>query len=288
MNNLKVLLMGAGDIASRLQPLLAVQGYEVTGARRNPPATANYPQLQADAREANDWQQILTARPDVIVLTMVPTEFSDIGYQQGYVEPVQAMLGSLTTVPDYQPFIVFVSSSSVYSEREGGWISERSPTNPDSFSGQRLEEAENLLKTSNYQHVVVRFSGIYGPGREGMLKRLKAGQLTVTPAWTNRIHVRDCAGVLAHLIGQYRLGKPLHNLYLASDNLPVRQSDFVRGLATKFGIDASVLPRSEDVGPRGSKRCDNTRLRETGYTFVYPTWHEGYAELDASLEKTEH
>lgn len=282
MNNLKVLLMGAGDIASRLQPLLAVQGYEVTGARRNPPAEPDYPQLKADARQPNDWQKILTERPDVIVLTMVPTEYSDIGYQQGYVEPVQAMLESLTTLFDYQPCIVFVSSTSVYSEREGDWISERSQTNPDSFSGQRLEEAENLLKNSEYQHVVVRFSGIYGPGREGMLKRLKEGQLTLTPGWTNRIHVRDCAGVLAHLIGQYRLGKPLHSLYLASDNLPVRQSDFVRGLATKLGIDATALPRSEDVGTRGSKRCDNTRLRETGYTFVYPTWHEGYADLNAS------
>ena len=279
MNNLKVLLMGAGDIASRLQPLLAVQGFDVTGARRNPPANPSYPQLKADARHADSWQQLLVARPDVIVLTMVPTESTDHGYQQGYVEPVQAMLESLSTLTDYQPFIVFVSSSSVYSEREGNWVSERSPANPDSFAGQRLEEAENLLKHASYEHVVVRFSGIYGPGREGMLKRIQEGKITLTPAWTNRIHVRDCAGVLAHLIGQFRLGKSLHNLYLASDNLPIRQSDFVHGLATKLGIDASGLPRSGEIGTRGSKRCDNTRLREAGYTFVYPTWHEGYAEL---------
>lgn len=279
MNNLKVLLMGAGDIASRLQPLLTVQGYDVTGARRNPPAKANYTQLKADARKADDWHQVLTARPDVIVLTLVPTEFSDVGYQQGYVEPIQAMLSSLATFSDYQPFIVFVSSSSVYSEREGAWISEHSPTNPDSFAGQRLEEAENVLKHSDYPHVVVRFSGIYGPGREGMLKRIREGRITLTPAWTNRIHVRDCAGVLAHLIGQHRLGKQLHKLYLASDNLPVRQSDIVRGLATKLGVDATALPQTDGIGTRGSKRCDNTRLRESGYTFVYPTWHEGYAEL---------
>lgn len=280
MNNLKVLLMGAGDIANRLQPLLAVQGFEVTGARRNPPAEAEYPQLRADARKVEDWQQVLQERPEVIVLTMVPTEFSDTGYVQGYVEPVQAMLTTLSTLADYQPLILFVSSSSVYSERGGEWVSERSATNPDSFSGQRLEQAENLLKDSTYPHAVVRFSGIYGPGREGMLKRLKDGTLTLTPAWTNRIHVRDCAGVLAHLIGHYRVGKPLHNMYLASDNMPIRQTDLVRGLAAKLGVDAERLPRSEEIGPRGSKRCDNTRLLESGYKFVFPTWQEGYANFD--------
>lgn len=278
MNKLKVLLMGAGDIASHLQPLLSMQGFAVTGARRNPPADAQYLQLRADARNVEDWQQILKARPDVIVMTLVPPEFTDTGYLQGYVEPVQALLEALGAMADYQPLIVFVSSSSVYSERDGNWVSETSATNPDSFSGQRLEQAENLLRGSQYQHVVVRFSGIYGPGRDGMLKRIKAGTLTLTPAWTNRIHVRDCAGVLAHLIGLYRLGKPLHNLYLASDNLPIRQADLVQGLAAKLGVDTRNLPRSNEVGPRGSKRCDNTRLRESGYDFVYPSWLEGWQE----------
>lgn len=279
MDNQWVLLMGAGDIASRLQPLLAAQGYEVAGARRNPPAKSDYPQMKADARSAADWVNILQHKPAVVVLTMVPTEFSDTGYLQGYVEPVQAMLEALAATPDYQPFIVFVSSTSVYSERSGAWVRETSPTNPDSFSGRRLVQAEQLLEASGYPHVIVRFSGIYGPGREGMVARLISGDLKITPAWTNRIHVRDCVGVISHLIGRREAGLPLDTVYLASDNLPIRQEEFVQGLAAKLGIDADELPRTEQIGPRGSKRCNNARLLETGYRFIFPTWKEGYESL---------
>lgn len=279
MDNQWVLLMGAGDLATRLQPLLDAQGFDVAAARRSPPKNAPFPHMKADACDVRDWQKILAHRPKVIVMTMVPTEFSDEGYRQGYVLPVQGLLQALEGEQGYRPFVMFVSSTSVYSERQGQWVTEESPTQPDSFSGKRLLEAETLLRESGLPHVVVRFSGIYGPGREAMVARLISSELTITPAWTNRIHVRDCVGVMSHLIGRYQAGLPLDEVYLASDNLPIRQQEFVSGLAEILGIDADGLPRSEQVGPRGSKRCSNARLLETGYRFIFPTWKEGYESL---------
>lgn len=275
-----ILLMGAGDIAHRLQPLLSAQGFNVAGARRHPPAKTEFPHIRADARKVEDWKSLLAQQPEVIVLTLVPTEFSDQGYQQGYVEPIQAMLAALQDCdPEYLPLILFVSSTSVYSERDGEWVDESTPTEPDSFPGIRLLEAENLLRASAYPHSIVRFSGIYGPGREGMVARLMSGELTVTPAWTNRIHVRDCAGVLSHLVQRFYADRAVEDVYVASDNLPIQQSEFVEGLAAIMGIDASELPVSDSVGPRGSKRCNNARLLASGYRFIYPTWKEGYESL---------
>lgn len=277
MINHTTLLMGAGDIAQRLQPLLSAQGHEVIGARRNPPKKTDFPYIKADAREVRDWQQLLAKQPGVIVLTLVPTEFSDQGYLQGYVEPVEALLKALNELAgDYRPLLVFVSSSSVYSEREGEWVDETTPEKPTSFSGKRLLQAEKMLRSSGYPHTIVRFTGIYGPGREGMLNRLRSGQLTLTPAWTNRIHVDDCAGVLAHLIQRNQAGSEIDELYLATDNLPVRQAELVSGLAARMGVESAKLPVSDEVGPRGSKRCSNQRLTASGYRLQYPTWKEGY------------
>lgn len=280
MMNHWILLMGAGDIAHRLQPLLSAQGFNVAGARRNPPAKTDFPHIRADARKVEDWRSLLAQQPEVIVLTLVPTAFSEEGYQQGYVEPIEAMLKALQdSDPEYLPLILFVSSTSVYSERDGEWVDESTATEPDSFAGIRLLEAENLLRASAYPHTIVRFSGIYGPGREGMVARLMSGELTVTPAWTNRIHVKDCAGVLSHLVQRFYADLGLDDVYVASDNLPIRQAEFVEGLATIMGVDASSLPVSDKVGPRGSKRCNNARLVESGYRFMFPTWKEGYESL---------
>src|SRR5690554_2731637 len=145
MINHTTLLMGAGDIAQRIQPLLSAQGHEVIGARRNPPKKTDFPHIKADAHEVRDWQQLLAKQPAVIVLTLVPTEFSDQGYLQGYVEPVEALLKALNELAgDYRPLLVFVSSSSVYSEREGEWVDETTPEKPTSFSGKRLLQAEKM------------------------------------------------------------------------------------------------------------------------------------------------
>lgn len=274
------LLMGAGDLASRLTPLLKTQGYEVVGARRTVKSAAEFELVQADASKVDDWLKVLAHKPAVIVITLTPSDYSDQGYLAGYVKPTEALTLALSECDsDYRPFIVFVSSTSVYGHREGEWVDETSATNPAGFAGKRLLEAEQHICQSGYPHTIVRFSGIYGPGREGMIARLISGEVTLTPAWTNRIHVRDCVGTIAHLIARYDQGLEVDEIYLSSDNLPIRQAEFATGLATYLGLDPTTLPETDQIGPRGSKRCNNARLQETGYRFIFPTWKEGYEGL---------
>ncbi|MGX5913446.1 sugar nucleotide-binding protein [Aliidiomarina sp. Khilg15.8] len=275
------LLMGAGDLAHHLAPELKEQGFAVIGARRSPSkAKGTFDVVAANAARVEDWRALLKQQPALIVLTLTPTEFSDAGYEAGYVKPVESFVTALNEQPaDYQPLTLFVSSTSVYGERDGAWVDETTTTVPDTFSGERLLQAEELIKAQGRHSVCVRFSGIYGPGREGMIARLLNGDTRITPAWTNRIHVEDCAGVLAHLVKMYEADKPLQRVYLASDNEPVLQKEFVDWLAKRLHIDTATLPTSEFVGMRGSKRCNNKRLRDSGYKFKYPTYREGYAHL---------
>ena len=65
----------------------------------------------------------------------------------------------------------------MYSQNDGGWVDEDSPTEPDSFSGRRLLEAEQILAASPFGTVSLRLGGIYGPGRTGLIDRVRASTL---------------------------------------------------------------------------------------------------------------
>jgi nucleoside-diphosphate-sugar epimerase len=71
-----------------------------------------------------------------------------------------------------------------------------------------------------------------------------------------------------------RLENPI-GLYLGSDDEPVTTADVVTWLSAELGVPAPPPAQSE----RLNKRCQNARLRETGYRFQYPTFREGYRPI---------
>ncbi|HBM42679.1 MAG TPA: NAD(P)-dependent oxidoreductase, partial [Halomonas sp.] len=127
---------------------------------------------------------------------------------------------------------------------------------------------------------VVRFSGIYGPGRDRLIHQVAEGRIAaVTPViYSNRIHRDDCTGILAHLIRCQESGTPLADLYLGSDCEPVTLHNVMAWLAKQLKVESTDTMQSP-LRRRASKRCDNRRILETGYTFRYPTYKEGYAQV---------
>jgi nucleoside-diphosphate-sugar epimerase len=134
-----------------------------------------------------------------------------------------------------------------------------------------LLEAEAIVEEAPETGINVRLSGIYGPGRTRLLRKVWDGQAIASGSWTNRIHVEDCAGVLHHLM---RLENP-ESLYLGSDDEPVTLEEVATWLSAELGVAAPFA-----AGARPSnKRCRNTRLRQTGYRFAYPSFREGYQPI---------
>ena len=173
--------------------------------------------------------------------------------------------------------VLFVSSTSVYAQDRGERVDESSPTEPRRFNGRLLLDAEGLLHDSPFQGTVVRFAGIYGPGRTRLLEGLRRGKPAPTegpPRYTNRIHRDDCAGVLEHLMG---LESP-ESLYLGVDCEPVEDDTLRVWLAEELGVALPMSRRGGSEGFRG-RRCDNARLLSSGYAFQYPSFREGYAPL---------
>jgi nucleoside-diphosphate-sugar epimerase len=167
------------------------------------------------------------------------------------------------------PRLLYVSSTGVYDQRDGEWVTEQSPTTPGDHSGQMLLQAEQTIASSNAQVSILRCSGIYGPGRSMLLRGIQAGTATITPGWSNRIHSDDVAGFITYLLQHPEQQQPI---YLVSDNSPTPQADIVAYYAAQLGVDPATLKRTDQIGSRGSKRCDNSLLRASGYVLHYPDY----------------
>ena len=273
----KLLIIGCGDIGQRLARQLDPNRYAIIGLRRYPPADLPYLKYHiCDATRADQLDPIVKEGSfDVIVISMTPAERSDAAYQLAYVRTCFNLVAGLKQHRQPPRLVVFVSSTAVYAQNDDSWVDEQSPTEPDSFSGKRLLEAEQIIRQSGLAHCIVRFSGIYGPGRNRLIEQVKQGHGLASRHYTNRIHADDCAGVLAHLIEQPR--QDLASIYLASDSSPAPMSEVMSWMARQ--LDVGDLPAPDAVNERGNKRISNRRLLESGYTLRYEDFRRGYAVL---------
>ncbi len=261
-----LLIAGCGDLGTRLAGRLALDKWRVTGLRRD---VAQLPQgIQAVAGDLTRVETLteLDRHYDAIIYQATPVEREPTAYRDIYVTGLANLVSRVTT-----DRLIFVSSTAVYGQDDGSEVDEDSPTEPQAFNGQILLEAERLAIEAG--GLVVRFSGIYGPGRDFLLRQLKSGRATcreTPPQWTNRIHVDDCASVLAHLM---ELDRP-EAVYCASDPTSAPRCQVLDWLADQLGVARPVREDSTESG--SGKRVLNHRLVRSGFKFTYPDYRSGY------------
>jgi nucleoside-diphosphate-sugar epimerase len=281
----KCLIVGCGDLGRRLSQQLDHNHYDCVGLRRS--IVPNIPGLSYSAIDVHDvdaLKKILCDDFRIIVLSMTPNERSDSGYQQAYVQTTQNLVAYLNDLALRPRLIIFVSSTAVYAQDAGEWVDEQSPTMPTNFSGQRLLEAEKILQGSGLNHVILRFSGIYGPGRYRLIEQVKEKRASASTHYTNRIHADDCARALAHLI-ELDKTKKMEPVYLASDSSPTPMIEVVSWIASQLNITDFLS--ADVINERGNKRISNRLLLDSGYQFLYPDFRLGYATLIDNLTQNE-
>ena len=235
------MLAGCGDIGQRTALKFAQlpSGHQCFGLKRNPQnLPAFIAQIAGNMTCVEQLTSILNQQFDVVIVTLTPQDFTEQAYRDSYVAGAEALAAAIERTQSQPKLVLWVSSTSVYGNNQGAWVDEMTPTNPASFSGQLLLQAEQTISRLPCAHSIVRFSGIYGPGRTRMLDQIKAGK--GRPAqpeqWSNRIHSDDCAGVLAHLVELFDRGESLEQIYLGTDSGPVTQHDMRRWMASQMQV----------------------------------------------------
>lgn len=188
--------------------------------------------------------------------------------------------------------IVYISTSGVYGDTGGEWVTEESPANPQSARANRRLDAEGALRAFGRRHgvevIILRVSGIYGPDRLPV-ERLQKGLPVLNEAecgYTNRIHAED---LITILVAAAEKGRG-DNVYNVSDGNPGNMTQYFYAVAEALGLPLPPsLPMAEAHKQLSeamlsylceSRRMDNSKLlREFGITLRYPDLESGLREI---------
>ncbi len=197
--------------------------------------------------------------------------------------------GILDAVADFGlGAFVYVSATSVYGDQRGDVVTEATPAAPDSPRGRARQTAEGQVLGSGLPAMVLRPSGIYGPGRS-QLHRIAEGRYKLVgdgSALTNRVHVADLAALLEAAIAR---GKP-GAVYLGTDQRPATQAEVVEHIVERYGLPRPPTIPLEEARVRmsrdafamitGSKRLDASHtLAELGVRLRFPNYIAGLSDV---------
>src|SRR5437762_8946459 len=191
-------------------------------------------------------------------------------YRQIYLEGARNLLNNFPPAK-----MLFTSSTSVYAQRDGSWVTEESETKPLRETSRILLEVEKLILEKG--GIVARLAGIYGPRRSALLSKFLNGTAIIDPEsdrFVNQVHRDDIASALFLLVTGELQERQIYNVV---DNQPMLQSDCYRWLAQR--LNRPLPPFRELTGQRKrgdtNKRVSNAKLRSLGWTLQYPTFAEG-------------
>lgn len=258
------LLVGCGKLGVRLGERLIAQGAEVTAMRRQAGAVP-FPTIEADLR--HPLAQALPAFDSVVITLPPSTEGESI-----YPPALRGLARALPTMPDR---VVFVSSTRVFEGRPGVTpLTERDAPKVSTERGGDLVEGE-LLATELFGARIVRPAGIYGPGRDYLVRRVLEQAPVDHTRRTNRIHETDLVRLLEAVLRADSAPPLIH----AVDREPVLLGEVAAHIAARLGV---APPPHADPEEGGGTVLDGHLLREFLGALDYPTFREGYDEMIAA------
>jgi nucleoside-diphosphate-sugar epimerase len=275
-----VLIVGCGDIGERVAGLERAAGRQVAGLIRS---EASVRRLRAAGI------QPITADLDMPAsVHNLPARGALIYYfapppGKGVADPRMETFVSILNASRLPTRVVLISTTGVYGDCRGEWVTEDRPPNPQADRARRRLAAETSLRRwsekSGVPIVILRVPGIYGRGYLPEA-RLRAGEPVLREEespFSNRIHADDLARA-CFIAGHHDSPGILYNV---SDGHPTTMTDFFYRVSDALGIPrppAITLEQARRQLGEGmlsylaeSKRIDNRRLREElGVALMYP------------------
>lgn len=285
----EVLIVGYGDIGRRVATRCLAQGLQVSAlvrahTRNSAPQVPDVVAVPGDL-DTIDIHAALPVCGALIYYFAPPPE-------QGCIDTrMERFLQSIGR--DRLPRkIVYISTSGVYGDCGGAWVSEDTPAHPQTARAKARLDAEIMLLQWGREHavpvVILRVGGIYGPGRLPV-ERIRRGEPVVRreeAPCTNRIHADDLASVCIAVAERGGAGR----IYNVCDGEHSTMTDYFNAVADALGLARPPqisLAEAQQVLSAGmlsyineSRRMDNRRMREElGVMLRYPNLAAGLADL---------
>jgi nucleoside-diphosphate-sugar epimerase len=268
----RILIAGCGYVGEATADLFHSAGWNVEGWVHSKQSAARlsikrYPMRVIDISQGGEVAERAGAF-DAVIHCASSRGGDAEAYRQIYLNGALNLLKVFTDTK-----ILFTSSTSVYAQRDGSWVTEESQTKPLRETSRILLEGEKLILEKG--GIVVRLGGIYGPRRSALLSKFLNGTATIDPnndRVVNQVHRDDIASALFLLLN--REPQWAAQSYNIVDDEPILQSECYHWLAQRLNRPLPPIRKSEQPRKRGdtNKRVSNAKLRRLGWTPHYPTF----------------
>lgn len=269
----RIAILGCGYVGSALAKALTEKGQDVVATTTTP------------ARLSELWA--LGAKPFVVELSEVArlhkmlsdrqTVFLTVGagrgkrdYREVYLNGVNYVFEAVDGTDVTR--IIYTSSTSVYGQNNGGWVDERSPTEPTSENGRVLLLAERALLSGAAQRgmtaTVLRLGGIYGPGRDPAerISRHADSDRADGDVYVNLIHLDDIVTAAIRL-----LEVSYHGILNLVDDQPTRRRDYYDQLIAAADLAPIRWVSGDAPNVCGKKVCNDLLKATLNLSLQHPT-----------------
>ncbi|MDQ6622993.1 MAG: sugar nucleotide-binding protein, partial [Verrucomicrobiota bacterium] len=194
-------------------------------------------------------------------------------YRRVYLQSAQHLAAAFPNAA-----LIFTSSTSVYPQTNGEWVTEESPAEPARATGRILRDTEDFVLSAG--GIVARLAGIYGPGRSALLRKFLAREAAIDPQdrFLNQVHRDDIASALFHLA--QNAPTISGRVFNVSDHHPILQRDAYAWLAAQLQRPLPPIASAPAERKRGpsNKRVSSRRLQDLGWQPKYPTFDAAMTE----------
>ena len=270
----RILIAGCGYVGEATADLFHSAGWTVEGWVHSKESAARFSEKPYSIRALDISQRgevgINAGAFDAVIHCASSRGGNPEAYRQIYLNGARHLLERFPRAR-----ILFTSSTSVYAQRGGSWVTEESETNPLRETSRILLEVEKLILGKG--GIVARLAAIYGPGRSALLSKFLNGTATIDPnndRFVNQVHRDDIASALSLLLNREAQTSP--QIYNVVDDQPLLQSECFGWLSRRMNRSLPPMRKSEEPRKRGdsNKRVSNAKLHQLGWTLDYPTFRD--------------
>ncbi|MEL4894786.1 SDR family oxidoreductase [Crocosphaera sp. Alani8] len=272
----KVAIIGCGYVGKALASYWYTKDYFVTGSTTRKEKISELENITHNpvVMNGNNLEDVESFIKDqeTILVSIAPISDRQVSaevYAETYISTAKnlvAVLNNNSTVKQ----VIYLSSGSVYGDKNGQLADETSSLDVDSKYGKILVEAENIVLGLNREDVqvcVLRLGGIYGPKRE-LHKRIGRMSGKTLPgngesyvAW---IHLDDIVKAI-----EFVHQKGCDGVYNLVNDLKLTSKEFCDLICDRQQLERVSWDPSKPSFSSLNARVDNSKIKGEGYQFIY-------------------
>lgn len=272
----KVTVIGCGYVGKAVVSHWYKQGYFVTGTTTREEKLSELETIthQTVVMSGDDLSAVekVLENQDTILVSIAPISDRQVDaevYAQTYLPTAKNLATALAHNSTVKQ-LIYISSASVYGDKNGELVEETSSLDTDSDYGKVLVEAEQIilgLTRKDLSVCILRLGGIYGTGRE-LDKRLGKLAGKTLPGRSNDrrawIHLDDVVSGI-EFIHQHRC----QGIYNLVNDVQLTTKELCDLICDRQNLEHITWDESKSSFSSLNACVDNSKIKQEGYQFLY-------------------